>query len=104
MKIVNPTDSTHMVKLIPRTYTYDNITLNLYNESTRESADIILVYGVGFDILTGFLVITFDYDFTDGDKYQIKLTSTDVDYRGKLFATTQETQEYSQTKELYYYE
>ena len=104
MKIVNPDNSTHNVKLIPRAYTFDDITLNLYNESTKEETDIVLVYGSGFNISAGYLTITFDYDFTDGDKYQVKLTSSEVLYRGKLMATTQDTQAYSQTTDLYYYE
>ena len=100
MKIVNTTDTTHNISLIPRYYPYSAVTFELYNEATKE----ITIVPNTYSVTNGVFILTFDYTFTDKDKFQIKLEENSVVYRGKLIVTDQNTQEYKLTDNLYYYE
>jgi len=100
MKVVNPNDTEHTLQLIPRFYPTGEIVLSLYNEFTTISADVDNIY-----ITTdGNLFITFDFEFENNSKYQIKITEADeVVYRGKLMATTQTPQDFKLTNNVYYH-
>ena len=51
------------------------------------------------------MTITFDYNFIENDKFTIKISdSNGVIYRDKLISTSQTTQDFKSTKDLYYYE
>jgi len=100
MKIVLPSDTTHSIDLIPRFYP-TSIVLNLYNETTRESTDVAST----FSVVDGIMNVSFDFTFTENQKYQIKIKESDeVVYRGKLIATSQAPQDYKLTEGLYRYE
>lgn len=97
MKVVNPNNSEHTIIFIPR-FEISNVSFNLYNEFTRENTDV----AVTPSFIDGFLSLTFNYTFVEGDKYQLKVTDNDVVmYRGKLFATSQETQDFKELKGYY---
>lgn len=99
MKVVNPNNTTHVIRLIPRAY-IEPIVLELYNETTQ----IETIVPNSIVVTDGIISITFDFTFSEGDKYQIKLSNgTEILYRGKLFATTQQPQQYKITEGLYYY-
>lgn len=101
MKVVLPIDTTHLIALIPRYYTSDALVLELYNElkQTKEIVPCIYI------IQNGLMTITFDYNFIENDKFTIKISdSNGVIYRDKLIATSQNTQDFKSTKDLYYYE
>lgn len=101
MKVVLPIDTTHLIALIPRYYTSDALVLELYNEvkQTKEIVPCIYI------IQNGLMTITFDYNFIENDKFTIKISdSNGVIYRDKLIATSQTTQDFKSTKDLYYYE
>ena len=100
MKIVNTTDTTHNISLIPRYYPDEVVTFELYNEATKE----ITVIENTYTIENGVFTLIFDYNFTNKEEYQIKLEENSIVYRGKLMVTDQRTQEYKLTKDLYYYE
>lgn len=101
MKVVNPIDSSHQIVIIPRQYTYTILVLELYNEETQVKE----IVANTFSTLDGLLTIGFDYNFIDGQKFQIKITEdSEVLYRGKLIVTTQNTQTFKASKDLYYYE
>jgi len=101
MNIVNPNDTAHELKIIYRFDIPQEIIFDLYNEETQVSETVTNLFSVS----DGYLIVSFDYDFIDGQKFQIKLTDNDVIiYRGKLMATTQETQTFKASNELYYYE
>ncbi len=101
MKVVNPNDATHTIRLIPRFYPKGSVTIYLYNEANKDVYSEIITLSEA----DGYLSIdAITYTFEEGDKYQIKITEgSEVVYRGKIFATEQEPQEYSQTEDLYYY-
>ena len=101
MNIVNPTDTTHQLVIIPRYGEPTEVMFDLYNEETQTEESITNTFGY----LDGYLTVSFDYDFIDGQKFQIKLTDTSVViYRGKLMATTQTPQTFKASNELFYYE
>ena len=108
MKVISPSDTTHIIKLIPRFYGIGtNITLNLYDESKRENQD---VNTSTFTIVDRYVNLTFtdaqftSIDFYENGKYQIRITdidSSEILYRGKMIATTQTPQDYKLTNGLY---
>ncbi len=100
MKIVNPTNETHSIELIPRYYNnLANLDLLLINESTNESFEVVNT----FSVTDGKLTLTFDFDFLNNDRYSFKLSQeNEIVFRGNIFATTQETQDFKQTNNLYY--
>ena len=101
MKIVDPTDASHIILIIPRDYDYSTLVLQLYNEDSQVTSTVANTSST----LDGLLTVNFDYSFTEGQKFQIKITASgEVIYRGKLIATAQDPQSYKATNQLYYYE
>ena len=99
MNVVNPNDAEHTIKLIPRYYPIEAITLSLFNEATQISEEVDNTYIV----TDGNLFLTFEYTFTENQKFQVKLDEdTEVVYRGKLISTTQDPQEYKVTQGVYF--
>ena len=101
MKVVNPNDGSHTIQLIPRFYPFNSLVLELKDEQTKIAVIVTNTYIVSDGVMT----INFDFDFTNKEKFEIKITENDnVVYRGKIIATTQESQDYKLTKDLYFYE
>lgn len=99
MKVVNPNNNTHAISIIPRSYV-EPIVLELYNEVTQ----IETIVANSITVTDGILLITFDFTFSEGDKYQIKLSKdSEILYRGKLLATSQDPQKYKLTNGIYFY-
>lgn len=100
MNVVNPQNTEHQIIIIPRFYPSDEVVINLFNEGKQTNETIDNTYTV----IDGQMIVIFDYQFIEGDRFQIKITKDlDVVYRGKLFATTQITQNYNPTANAYYY-
>ena len=101
MKVIDPTDTSHELKIVPRYFPDDTIVVTLKNEVTKTEYTPTPTYR----ILNGFMYVSFTYTFTNKDKYEIKITEgTSVVYRGKIHATTQTPQDYKITNGLYTYE
>ena len=102
MKVIDYTNTTHTLVLIPRYYPTGDIILELTEDATQTLEIVANTYST----TDGNLSVVFDYDFTDKDKYTITLKElTEIVYRGKLIVTDQEPQDYKQTNTLYtYYE
>ena len=102
MKVVNQNELIHTISVIPRFNETVDVSMIIIDESTKleEEAtnfNYILADGIG--------VLEFDNMFIDKNKYSFKLMDgTKIIYRGRLITTTQETQNYKLTKELYFYE
>ena len=102
MKVVNPNTSVNTIKLIPRTNTFLDINFEMTNETTKEVIDLNILT---FHYSNGVLVFDVTFDFNEGDKYSFKLyNGNDIYYRGKIFATAQQPQNYELSKDLYIYE
>ena len=101
MKVVNISDTSHSIEFIPRLYNVIGTTLLLTNEANKEEYTITHTISGSESIIT----LSFDYTFTEGDRFQIKLSNeTEVIYRGRLIATDQTPQNYNATKDYYTYE
>ena len=101
MKIVNPNNTNHDIKLISRVYPVATLDVLLYNESTQIETSVVNTY----ILQDGFLNLNFDFTFVEGDKFQIKILElTNVIYRCKLIATSEDTQTYLNDNNEYYYE
>jgi hypothetical protein len=101
MKVINPNNTTHEITLIPRYYPTGVIVLQLYDEVSQVFNDVPNLYLVENGVMT----ISFDFNFDEGGKYQLKITQDgDIIYRGKLKVTSQNTQEFKDTNDLYFYE
>jgi hypothetical protein len=91
-------NTTHTVILIPRFTVGETMTMDLYNEETQVSE----VVDIEYTFLDGYLTLTFEYTFVDGQKFQIKLTENSVIlFRGKLMVTSQTPQTFKATNGLY---
>ncbi len=109
MKIINPNDSTHTIKLITRDSDISTpLDFELYDEGKRITESIS---SANFSVIDGYLIWEFDtvdfsnITFLENSTYQLKVSDgTDVVYRGKILATTQTTQDFKLTDGLYSYE
>jgi hypothetical protein len=100
MNVINPENTTHTIILIPRFYPEEEIIFELTNEANNESETIENSYTVE----DGIMNLTFDFSFLNKQRYSFKLTNDlGVIFRGKILATTQETQNFKQTFEIYEY-
>lgn len=102
MKVVNPNVRIKTISLIPRFKDVENFDLLLINETTKEETTFFID---NYSYIDGILIFGFDFDMSEGDKYEFKLSIlNEVLYRGKIFATAQEPQDFDLTKDLYIYE
>lgn len=100
MKVVKPTDTTHNITLIPRFDSFGLLTLELYNEVTKDKTIVANTH----QLVDGNLTITYDFVFTEKDRFQIKVTDgAEVVYRGKLIATEQTPQDFKLADGLYFF-
>ena len=101
MKVLSPQDTNHIISLIPRFDISGEFIFELYNETTQVTETINNTYSYS----DGIAVVSFNYNFVEGSKYQIKIIESGVViYRDKLFIMAQETQEFKSSNGLYYYE
>ena len=101
MNIVSPDTDTHSIIIIPRYYPTGVIALELYNESEQATYSVDNVYIVA----NGKMTIDFDFNFSENDKYQVKvIQDNDTLYIGKLIATRQDAQKLKDIYNLYRYE
>ena len=114
MKVVNPENRSHRIAIVSRYNPTGIIKLYLYNKATKVESEIYITLLIGggsiaytYDILGGYLYVNFDFEFSESDKFRIKiLEENKVIYRGKLIAITKETQtqNYLADNNEYYYE
>lgn len=99
MKVINSGNTTHEIILIPRFYAEGEITMELFNEETKE----VLSFSLMTLILNGYLYVNFDYIFKNNSNFQIKITfENEIMYRGKLFVTNQtDLENYKITKDIF---
>lgn len=94
MIVISPNDSSHTIKVIPRTLNIDNDhTFALTNDDTRVSVDVSNTKVIN----GGYIDYVVNITNTEGQSYSLKITddiTTLVVWRGKIFCTTQITQTY----------
>lgn len=102
MHIVNSTDTSHTLKLIPREYTLLDVVLTITNEETN--TDYVL--DNSFITTDGIMAITFDFDFKDKQRFSLFIEDSkeDIIYRGKIICLNTDTQDIKQSTDYYVYE
>ena len=122
MKILNPNNTTHTIILQPRfkptgvfSLYFDNLNSLPTNYALQDGNENDFLNGSGailevkpaentYTYINGVLSITFDLTVAEGNRFALKIEESEiVIYRGNLFCTTQETQDYKLTKNKYIY-
>ena len=107
MKVVNPNLQINNISFIPRFSSFSPlINVNIINESTKDETEFLQIPQ---SLVNGLASVNLDFSFNEGDKYDIKIFTTFnsievIAFRGRIFATIQEAQDYNITKDLYIYE
>jgi len=102
MKVLNPNNSDHEIKLIYRRGLSGNVVFTLTNEVSKDS-EILTIDSAS--TLDGVTTIQFNKTVSDRDRYTIKANDdSGVVYRCKVFVTDQTVQDYSKTKGYIEYE
>lgn len=91
MKVINPNNSIHNLFLSPRAFV-SNAKLWIRNELR----DIEETINVTCEQIYGFVKIEFTKTVAEGQSFEFELLTTDNEllYRGKIYVTSQETQNY----------
>ena len=94
MNVIQPSDTSHEIKVIPRNYDdfAATIPMVLRDEDTAIEASIAATY----TFVNNALTLTFDLTTKEGKVYSFYINndSSEVEYRGKIFVTSQTTQIY----------
>lgn len=100
MKVLLPTNTTHTVELIPRFEPTSTLSLKITKEGYNSENTQVPTYVINYGVLS----ITFDLTGVNQDRYSFDLSEDEnVVYKGKLFFTEQETQDFKLTKNTYIY-
>lgn len=101
MIVFDPNNTNHVFDIITRKRIESTVDLVLYNESTRQES-IISATSTDVDDKTRISVVL---SCSEGDSYTFKIVDSQnyIYYRGKIFVTSQEPQNYSSDNGLYTY-
>lgn len=100
MKVLNPNNTSHSIKLIPREYPTLNISLVITKEGYNTTQTVVSTYSIS----NGLMTLNFDLEGVAQDRFSYKLTEGEtVISRDKLFFTEQEPQEFKLTKNTFTY-
>lgn len=95
MNVINLTDSPYIIQIIPRVYNVTNAhTFSITNDDTKAITSVSNTKALNAGYIDYTVTIS---GLTEGASYSLKITddvTTDVVYRGNLFATAQVTQNY----------
>lgn len=98
MKVLNPSNTSHSITLYPREYPTGDLSLDI----TKEGYNTLVTLTPTYSVADGVMTLNFDLEGVEQDRFSIKLTKNDtVIYMGKLFFTSQETQDFKLTKFVY---
>lgn len=101
MKIVNPDNTSHSIRIITRYFFDGDFIFKIYNKSKKEE---LIVENYTYQLNDGFMDILFDFNFNDKDRFSFKLLDgSEILYRGMIYATAGETQDYKQSIGRYEY-
>ncbi|MEL1243526.1 hypothetical protein AAEO56_04570 [Flavobacterium sp. DGU11] len=100
MNILNPNNTTHTLKIIPRFYPLGDVVLELAGEEREPGSTITIVPTIS----NGYMFLQFEKAFKNTSNWQVKVTEeNEILYRGKIFVTSQaaDTQNYKTTKDIF---
>ena len=98
MIVVNNNETTHNIDFVPRFYASGVVDMTLIKEGDNTE---IVINDVFYANIGGKMAVTFLFSFNKGDKYSVKFTNNEVIYKGRIFATNNNTQEYQENTFIY---
>ena len=100
MKILKPSNTSHLITLNPRANPNTILVLEFINKVTKEVLDVENTY----TFLGGVLTISFDLVVSEKETHSIEIRQkSEVIYRGVAFCTEQAPQDYKLTKDNFTY-
>lgn len=85
MKVFNPINSSHTMKIIPRKY--EDVLNIVIRHELKDETTIVTDFSDGID--NGYVTIVFSFIFKEGASYEIVVNGvTDLMYRDKGYATS----------------
>lgn len=100
MKVLNPNNTSHSFTLYPRFYPTNTLSMVITKEGYNTTETVVPTYSISSGVMT----LNFDLTGVEQDRFTFKLTENDVIvFRGDIFFTTQETQDFKLTKDTYIY-
>lgn len=98
MKILQPSNTTHIIVLNPRFEPTTLLVLEFTNKETKEVVEVANTY----TFISSVLTMTFDLDVLESEQYSIEIRqNSKVIYRGLAYCTEQEPQDYKLTNGIY---
>lgn len=86
MKVFNPTNLTHTIKIIPRKY--EDVLNIVIRHELKDETTIVTDFTDGID--NGYVTIVFPFNFKEGASYEITINGiTTLMYRDKGYATSE---------------
>lgn len=86
MKVFNPINSSHTIKIIPRKY--EDVLNIVIRHELKDETTIVTDFSDGID--NGYVTIVFSFIFKEGASYEIVVNGvTDLMYRDKGYATSE---------------
>jgi len=96
MIVLYPNSEAHIFKIIPRSYDFEELSFYLTNEETGETTDEPIFYVLE----NGYLSCVLEKILSNNTNYTLKVSNENfVFFRGKIFVTNQETQNFRITKD-----
>jgi hypothetical protein len=101
MKVILPENTTHTIKLIPR---FEPTEINLLIKITKEGFNEVLEQVSTYTFANGIMSLTFDLTGVEQDRFNFDLyNDNEIIYKGKLFFTEQNPQDFKLTENTYTY-
>lgn len=100
MNLLNPNNTTHILKIIPRFYPVGDVSVELTNGVAGDTSLITVTPTIS----NGYMFLQFEKAFEENSSWQVKVTGeNEIVYRGKIFVTGQsaDTQNYKTTKDIF---
>jgi hypothetical protein len=100
MKVLLPINTSHSIVIYPRFYPSGALSMKIVKDGTKVTATVTPTYSVTEGIMT----VNFTLVGVEQDRFTFKLTEgSNVVYIGKLFFTSQNTQDFKLNKDTYIY-
>ncbi|WP_439133017.1 hypothetical protein [Polaribacter sp.] len=101
MKVILPENTTHTIKLIPRFEPTEN---NLLMKVTKEGYNEVTEQVCTYTLTNGLMSLTFDLTGVKQDRFAFDLyNDNELIYKGKVFFTAQNPQDFNITENVYTY-
>lgn len=100
MKVLLPINTSHSISFIPRFYPTGVLSMDI----TKEGYDTLVTVTPSYSVNNGLINLDFDLTGVEQDRFSVKITEgSNTVFKGKLFFTSQNSQDFKLTKDTYIY-